>query len=210
MQKINLLTNRAQSFLLIGKIEISTLKDIFEVSNQDILYIFDDYNIAKMKELIHFVNLRPYNSTKRLVVVKDVDKLNSESANAILKTLEEPPEDVMIVLTTLNEQKILPTIVSRCQKVRLNVDVDDNIPSDYLDPEKLSKLSVSEKFKWVEKIAEGENIEQIIVLWQVHFRQKLLLGEDVLSILRQLSSAKDLQQRNISLKLLLENILLSF
>ena len=53
--------------------------------------------------------------------------MNTEAANALLKTLEEPPEKSMIILITSNHNKLLPTIVSRCKKVRFKPLTEEDI-----------------------------------------------------------------------------------
>jgi len=57
---------------------------------------------------------------KRIYIIKDADKMRSETANSMLKFLEEPDNDVMAILMTNNFNNILSTIVSRCQVIRLN------------------------------------------------------------------------------------------
>jgi len=73
--------------------------------------------IAQIHELIAQLSLKPAYATKRVVLVKGADCLNQESANSFLKILEEPPLDTLIVLTTSDENLLLETILSRCQKV---------------------------------------------------------------------------------------------
>lgn len=200
----------SQAIILIGQIEPEFLQKSFGVSDQDFCIIDDDYSMARIKELLHFVFLKPYNSTKKLAVIYNIENLGSQVANALLKTLEEPPPYAVIILTTLDEQKILPTILSRCSKIKLDFAADLTEPENYLSPDILAKKSVAEKFKWAAVISESGDAAQMILLWQNYYREKLLSGEDVLTQLKSLSSARDLLQTNISVKLLLENILLEF
>ncbi len=64
------------------------------------------------------MSLRPMASTRKIAIIDDASSMNMESANSLLKTLEEPPEFSMMILIANNENSILPTILSRCQKVR--------------------------------------------------------------------------------------------
>ena len=57
--------------------------------------------------------------SKRIYIIKDADKMNQQTSNSILKFLEEPSNDIIAILMTDNLNKILPTIVSRCQIVSL-------------------------------------------------------------------------------------------
>lgn len=57
----------------------------------------------------------------KALLLHPADALNTASANALLKTLEEPPGDLRIVLTSADPERLLPTVRSRCQRVRLNL-----------------------------------------------------------------------------------------
>jgi hypothetical protein len=74
--------------------------------------------IEAIRELEHFIALKvPNNSTPagiaRIVVVEDAHLLTAEAQNALLKTLEEPPADTLIILSSISAQMLLPTISSR-------------------------------------------------------------------------------------------------
>ena len=60
--------------------------------------------------------------SKRIYIIRDADKMRSETANSMLKFLEEPDNDIMAILMTNNFNNLLSTIVSRCQVIRLNND----------------------------------------------------------------------------------------
>ena len=68
--------------------------------------------------LCHDLSLRPMASQRRIAVIDDAHLMNAESANALLKTLEEPPPFASLFLIAANADLILPTIRSRCQLVR--------------------------------------------------------------------------------------------
>lgn len=73
----------------------------------------------RMREgLCHDIALRPFMGGYKVAVIDDADDLNVEGANALLKTLEEPPPRSLIVLVGTAAEKQLPTIRSRCQLVR--------------------------------------------------------------------------------------------
>lgn len=59
---------------------------------------------------------------KRIYIIRDVDKMRTETANSMLKFLEEPDNDIIAILLTNNYNNILPTIISRCQIIKLNND----------------------------------------------------------------------------------------
>ena len=76
------------------------------------------YLKEQVQEIIHDVTLSPIDGSHKVYVVKSADLFNDASANAFLKTLEEPPDDVIIVLMAHSFDAVLPTIGSRCQVVR--------------------------------------------------------------------------------------------
>ncbi len=75
----------------------------------------------RMREgLCHDISLKPYSGRRKVAVIDDADYLNQEGANALLKTLEEPPPKSLLILIGTSEQRQLPTIRSRCQVVRFS------------------------------------------------------------------------------------------
>ncbi len=75
----------------------------------------------RMREgLCHDISLKPYSGRRKVAVIDDADYLNQEGANALLKTLEEPPPKSLLILIGTGEQRQLPTIRSRCQVIRFS------------------------------------------------------------------------------------------
>ncbi|HEX8747826.1 MAG TPA: DNA polymerase III subunit delta' [Pyrinomonadaceae bacterium] len=74
--------------------------------------------VAQMRDIEREANFRPYEGRKRFFLIEDADRLNESSSNALLKTLEEPPETSHLVLLTSRPSALLPTIRSRCQVIR--------------------------------------------------------------------------------------------
>lgn len=68
--------------------------------------------------LCHRLGLKPYLASRKIALIDDADSLNVEGANALLKTLEEPPPGSVLILIGTSADKQLPTIRSRCQIVR--------------------------------------------------------------------------------------------
>jgi DNA polymerase-3 subunit delta' len=74
--------------------------------------------VAQMREIEREANFRPYEGRARFFLIEEADRLNEPSANALLKTLEEPPETTHLILLTSRPAALLPTIRSRCQIIR--------------------------------------------------------------------------------------------
>jgi DNA polymerase-3 subunit delta' len=68
--------------------------------------------------LCYELSLRPLPGSRKIAVIDDADLMNEASANALLKTLEEPPEGAILFLLASNPDALLPTIRSRCQLIR--------------------------------------------------------------------------------------------
>lgn len=65
------------------------------------------------------VQIKPYSSKYKIYIIEDSDKMTVQAQNALLKTLEEPPEYVIIILLAVNRDSLLPTILSRCVELKL-------------------------------------------------------------------------------------------
>jgi len=73
------------------------------------------------------VEIRPYSSRYKVYIVDEAEKMNVQAQNALLKTLEEPPAYVVILLLTTNADALLPTILSRCVRMNLKAVEDGRI-----------------------------------------------------------------------------------
>ncbi len=79
------------------------------------------------------LSLRPMSARRRIAIIDDADRLSTESANALLKTLEEPPRDAVMFLVAEDFESLLPTIRSRCQPVRFGPLPDDDVAALLLE-----------------------------------------------------------------------------
>lgn len=77
--------------------------------------------------LCYELTLSPMSAGRRVAIIDDADLMNEESANALLKTLEEPPEGSVLFLLTPDLAPILPTIRSRCQPIRFSPLSDEDL-----------------------------------------------------------------------------------
>ena len=73
--------------------------------------------IAQVRNLIKQLSFAPYEAKTRVVLIEDVHTMRQEAANCLLKTLEEPPENNLLILTADSTGNILQTIISRCQSI---------------------------------------------------------------------------------------------
>jgi len=78
-----------------------------------------DIRIDQVRDLQRTLSLSPYAGTYRIAFLVDFQRATDQAANALLKTLEEPPDRVVMLLTANTPEGLLPTIVSRCEVIRL-------------------------------------------------------------------------------------------
>ncbi|MCK8824500.1 DNA polymerase III subunit delta' [Fuchsiella alkaliacetigena] len=74
--------------------------------------------IDQIREIQQNISYKPYESDWKVYLFKEAEKMNLQAANSLLRILEEPPAYAIIILLTLKEELLLPTITSRCQIIR--------------------------------------------------------------------------------------------
>src|SRR2546423_2251143 len=117
--------------------------EIAEGRSLDVLEIDGASNrgIDEIRELRETVKYAPASSKFKIYIIDEVHMLTKEAFNALLKTLEEPPEHVKFMFATTEPEKVLPTILSRCQRFDLR-----RIPAALI-VKHLGEIAVKEKVK---------------------------------------------------------------
>ncbi len=97
-------------------------KEIAAGNSLDVLEIDGASNngVEQVRELRDNVRYAPAKAKYKIYIIDEVHMLTSQAFNALLKTLEEPPEHVKFIFATTEPQKVLPTILSRCQRFDLH------------------------------------------------------------------------------------------
>lgn len=83
--------------------------------------LIGDKEHRRREGLCHDIGLKPFRGGRKIAIIDDADFFNVEGANCLLKTLEEPPPNSLLILIGTSEKRQLKTIVSRSQVVRFNV-----------------------------------------------------------------------------------------
>jgi len=135
--------------------------------------------VQTSRDLIHFLNLTPSMGAWRVVIVDTADDLNRNSANALLKALEEPPPRTAIFILSSSPGRLLATIRSRCRRLVIRPYPDDAVAA-FLEREGAS--SGDEALK-IASAAEG----------RPGFALRLALGDgaDAIGALQEFMSARD-------------------
>jgi DNA polymerase-3 subunit delta' len=128
----------------------------------------------RMREgLCHDIALKPFMGGRKVAIIDDADDLNEESANCLLKTLEEPPPKSVLILIGTSLDKQLPTIRSRCQTVRFRP-LEESVVASLLLARQLA--STPDEAERLARFSEGSLQRAMELadeeLWS--FRQQLL------------------------------------
>jgi DNA polymerase-3 subunit delta' len=94
--------------------------------------------VEQMRDLMREIQLKPTEAEYKVAIIAAADRLNSQAANAFLKTLEEPPARSVLILLSTEPQWILETILSRC--LRLNFSTEGGYPLDEAQSEWLGRF----------------------------------------------------------------------
>lgn len=138
--------------------------------------------IDQMRQLCNDVYLRPFEARKRVFVIDQAERMNVEAAHSILKTLEEPPDTVTLILITTNVDALLPTIRSRCHLFQFNV-----IKASLIEERLRGKVS-DEDARLAAKLAQG-SVSKAVALDLTEYRK---LRKEVFLAVKDLISLKDL------------------
>lgn len=143
-------------------------------NNPDLTIIEPDGNnvkIEQIRELNRKVVEKPIVSNQKVYIINDGQNITKEAQNALLKTLEEPPEYVTIILITTSESAFLPTIKSRCTKINFNKLAKEEmlkiLKSKYNYQNiadmvyKTSNGSINKSIQIIERQSEFENINKV-------------------------------------------------
>ena len=132
--------------------EVSVLQKIAEDNYQPVGFGKSvTIPIDKIRELRKQASYHPYEGKRKVAIVLGADQMRPEAANALLKILEEPPGTMLLILTATNPSSLLPTILSRCQRIRLNHLSRVEIEEALVERKKIS----SERAKVIAGLANG-------------------------------------------------------
>ncbi len=152
------ISNRPQAVLLIGPagagkltaarylaskvLDLAKLEDLEKQPHlKTVVPTKGSIGIDEIRQILQFLQLKTagHAQIRRVVIVEDADTMTIEAQNALLKTLEEPPQDTVVILTAGSKLGLRPTILSRVQKVEI-LPVSLSEAQNYL--EKLTKDEV--------------------------------------------------------------------
>lgn len=139
--------------------------------------------VAQIRELDEQAHLLPYEASARFFLIAEADRMNEQAANALLKTLEEPPATTHLFLLTARADSLLQTILSRCQTIRFAPISADEIEK-YLQERK--KVSPAES-KLISRLARGSLGNALALNLDAYKAQR----EMMLNVLDAITISKD-------------------
>lgn len=148
------------AYLVVGNDQEKLAKEARNLAKKfkSELYEFQIAKIDDVRALQRFVKLKLTKPTS--IFIQNIEKATTEGLNAFLKNLEEPQKNAHYILTASSAYKVLPTIVSRCQIIKIKNSKlkiqNSEIIHDFL------KMSQGEKFKFLEKIRKRDEAAAFI------------------------------------------------
>ncbi len=162
----------------------STPIDVVEIDAASNRKVEDARNIL---EKIQFV---PVNGRYKIYIIDEVHMLTTEAFNTLLKTLEEPPENVIFILATTEPHKVLETIISRCQRFDFRRITTDDIVNHLEKISKAENINITKDALFtIAKSSAGGMRDSLALLDQLSVMdaQKEITADDVNEMLGRLS-----------------------
>lgn len=170
---------------------------IMEGNHPDVVEIDAASNngVDQVRELIEKVRYSPIKGRYKVYIIDEVHMMSQGAFNALLKTLEEPPEDVIFILATTEPFKVLPTILSRCQRFDFQKIDDPEIKANIIRILDIEGIGYEEKaVDEIVNLAEGGMRDALSILEQVLAYSGNKIGEgDVLTLFGLTSNTQKIE-----------------
>ena len=150
--------------------ECDNCRAILDGSHPDIIEIDAASNngVDEVRDLIEKVKYAPIQGKFKVYIIDEVHMMTPGAFNALLKTLEEPPEHVVFILATTDVHKVIPTVLSRCQRFDFSKINFEDIKERVTDILKLENISYEEGVdNLVAELADGGMRDALSILDQV-------------------------------------------
>lgn len=176
--------------------ECSNCLAVNDGSHQDIMEIDAASNngVDDIRALVDNVNYAPIKGRYKVYIIDEVHMMSANAFNALLKTLEEPPSHVVFILATTEPHKIIPTILSRCQRYNFSKVSDKDIKQRMIEILKIENISYEESaIDLIISLADGGVRDALSMLDQVlAYANQTLNEEDVLDLFALLNKTDKL------------------
>lgn len=182
-------------------------KAAIEGTHPDIIEInaANETHVEDIRDLIERSKLAPMMGKHKVYIIDEVHQLSSAASSALLKTLEEPPENVIFILATTDPQKLLPTIISRCQQFNFFKIRTDQIQNHLLDIAEKEGISMDSSAAYkIAILANGGMRDALSIMDQcASFSENTITEENVdtiyglTSLQEQIDLLQDIFNKNV-------------
>lgn len=192
-----------------GTINLTNNPDFHFINQEDA-----PLQIADVRQMTQDMSLQPYQSSISTFIIYKIDEASLPAQNALLKSLEEPPSHVQIILTTSNIDNVLPTIQSRCgiKKISTQTERSEEQKQNSIDISDLIKnlpttsnvaiFAISEKYK--------DRAEALVFLSQLlellHQKNQQQPQRQYVQALNAILQTQSLVKKNVNVRLALEDL----
>lgn len=187
--------------------QCANCKAAIEGTHPDIIEInaANETHVEDIRDLIERSKLAPMMGKHKVYIIDEVHQLSSAASSALLKTLEEPPENVIFILATTDPQKLLPTIISRCQQFNFFKIRTDQIQNHLLDIAKKEGISMDSSAAYkIAILANGGMRDALSIMDQcASFSENTITEENVdtiyglTSLQEQIDLLQDIFNKNV-------------
>ena len=187
--------------------QCANCKAAIEGTHPDIIEInaANETHVEDIRDLIERSKLAPMMGKHKVYIIDEVHQLSSAASSALLKTLEEPPENVIFILATTDPQKLLPTIISRCQQFNFFKIRTDQIQNHLLDIAEKEGISMDSSAAYkIAILANGGMRDALSIMDQcASFSENTITEENVdtiyglTSLQEQIDFLQDIFNKNV-------------
>ena len=187
--------------------QCANCKAAIEGTHPDIIEInaANETHVEDIRDLIERSKLAPMMGKHKVYIIDEVHQLSSAASSALLKTLEEPPENVIFILATTDPQKLLPTIISRCQQFNFFKIRTDQIQNHLLNIAEKEGISMDSSAAYkIAILANGGMRDALSIMDQcASFSENTITEENVdtiyglTSLQEQIDLLQDIFNKNV-------------
>ncbi|MFA7141934.1 MAG: hypothetical protein WC157_01375 [Candidatus Paceibacterota bacterium] len=146
---------------MIGKktFALAFAKLVLGENSPDLYLAEDNLEISKIREIKNFLSYKSYHNTKKIVIIDNAHLMRKDAQNSLLKILEEPSKDSVLILITSFKDLILKTLLSRVQEINF-YKAEKQALEDYLIKRNLNKEEI-EEILFLSSLKQGKAIELV-------------------------------------------------
>jgi DNA polymerase III delta prime subunit len=188
------------------KINLAIEQELAKLSvkseHPDVLTLSEKINLEQIKKISQHLIWKSVKKQGRVVILNPADSLTLDAQNGLLKLLEEPPGNAIIMIGVQDESHLLPTVLSRCE-VRYIHQISEE--QELIDIRDLLELPVEDRLERVEKIEDRKKLQDNLIQF---YYQKLPNHPEYGQLLQTLIESNTWIKQNVSAKAVTDYLML--